>query len=160
GADSTATGRASRVFTPVLEQLRATPGVIAAGVTTHIPLQRWGTNGTFWIVGHPKPTPGQEPYAEFRTISPGYLAALGIPLRRGRDFNDGDHSTANEPVIVNEAFARRELPGIDPIGQRSAPEKSAFAWPWARSGARSSGWCSAMAPSVPRSAFPSAWSRR
>ena len=124
GADSTATGRASRVFTPVLEQLRATPGVIAAGVTTHIPLQRWGTNGTFRIVGHPKPTPGQEPHAEFRTISPGYLAALGIPLRRGRDFNDGDHSTANEPVIVNEAFARRELPGIDPIGQRIALDDS------------------------------------
>ena len=41
-------------------------------------------------------------------------------MRRGRDFNDGDHSTANEPVIVNETFARRELPGVDPIGRRVA----------------------------------------
>ena len=120
GADSTATGRANRVFTPLLERVRATPGVVAAGVTTHIPLERWGTNGNFWIVGRPKPAAGQEPYAEFRIVSPGYFAALGIPIRRGRDFSDADHSTVNEPVLVNDAFVRRELPGVDPIGQRIA----------------------------------------
>jgi len=55
GADSTPDGRANRVFAPLLEQLRSTPGIVAAGLTTHIPLQRWGTNGDYWIVGRPKP---------------------------------------------------------------------------------------------------------
>jgi len=120
GADSTPGRRANRIFAPLLEQLRATPGIVAAGVTTHIPLQRWGTAGSYWIIGHPKPVQGQEPTAEFRVISPGYFASLGIPIRRGRDFNDADHTTANEPVLVNESFARREFPHEDPIGQRVA----------------------------------------
>jgi predicted permease len=118
--DSSVVGRANRVFSPLLEQLRASPGIAAAGVTTNIPLQRWGTGGTYWIIGHPKPAPGQEPHAEFRVISPGYFATLGIPIRGGRDFNDADHTTANQPVIVNETFVRRELPNEDPIGRRIA----------------------------------------
>jgi predicted permease len=118
--DSSVVGRANRVFSPLLEQLRASPGITAAGVTTNIPLQRWGTGGTYWIIGHPKPAPGQEPHAEFRVISPGYFATLGIPIRGGRDFNDADHTTANQPVIVNETFVRRELPNEDPIGRRIA----------------------------------------
>jgi predicted permease len=118
--DSTVVGRANRIFSPLLEQLRATPGIVAAGVTTNIPLQRWGTGGTYWVIGHPKPAPGQEPHAEFRVISPGYFATLGIPIRRGRDFNDADHTTADEPVLVNETFVRRELPNEDPIGRRVA----------------------------------------
>ena len=118
--DSTVVGRANRVFSPLLEQLRATPGIVAAGVTTNIPLQRWGTGGTYWVIGHPKPAPGQEPHAEFRVVSPGYFATLGIPIRSGRDFNDADHTTADEPVLVNETFVRRELPNEDPIGRRVA----------------------------------------
>jgi predicted permease len=125
--DSTVARRANRIFSPLLEQLRATPGVTAAGVTTNIPLQRWGTSGSYWILGHPKPAPGQEPHAEFRIISPGYFVTLGIPIRRGRDFNDADHTTANEPVLVNETFVRRELPNEDPIGRRIAlDDKIAF----------------------------------
>jgi predicted permease len=124
GPDSTVARRANRIFAPLLEQLRSTPGIVAAGVTTHIPLQRWGTAGSYWIIGHPKPAPGQEPSAEFRVVSPGYFASLGIPIRRGRDFNDADHTTANEPVLVNESFARREFPHEDPIGQRVALDTS------------------------------------
>ena len=125
--DSTVTRRANRIFSPLLEQLRATPGITAAGVTTNIPLQRWGTGGSYWIIGHAKPAPGQEPHAEFRVISPGYFATLGIPIRRGREFNDADHTTANEPVLVNETFVRREFPSEDPIGRRIAlDEKIAF----------------------------------
>jgi predicted permease len=127
GADSTAEGRANRVLAPMLEQLRSTPGIVAAGLTTHIPLQRWGMGGTFWIVGHAKPTPGQESHAEFRVVSPGYFTTLGIPIRRGRDFTDADHTTTDEPVVVNETFVKRELPGVDPIGQRIAlDEKTMF----------------------------------
>jgi predicted permease len=90
----------------------------------HIPLQKWGTAGSYWIIGHPKPAPGHEPSAEFRIISPGYFATLGIPIRRGRDFTDADHTTADESIVVNETFARRELPGEDPIGRRVALDDS------------------------------------
>ncbi|HKW46718.1 MAG TPA: FtsX-like permease family protein, partial [Gemmatimonadaceae bacterium] len=120
GADSTVAIRANRVFGPLLQQLRSTPGITAAGVAMHIPLQRWGTRGSYFIVGHAKPAPGQEPSAEFRIVSPGYFASLGIPIRRGRDFADADHTTADEPILVNETFARHEFPGEDPIGRRVA----------------------------------------
>jgi predicted permease len=124
GADSTVAVRANRIFGPLLEQLRSTPGITAAGVAMHIPLQKWGTAGSYWIIGHPKPAQGHEPSAEFRIISPGYFETLGIPIRRGRDFTDADHTTADEPIVVNETFARREFPGEDPIGRRVALDDS------------------------------------
>jgi len=120
GADSTPSGRASHLFAPLLERLRATPGVVAAGLTTLIPLQKWGTAGSYWIVGHTKPAPGQEPHAEFRIVSPGYFATLGIPIRRGRDFVDADYTAGDKPVIINETLARREFGSADPVGQRLA----------------------------------------
>jgi predicted permease len=124
GTDSTPSSRASHIFAPLLERLRATPGVVAAGLTTLIPLQKWGTAGSYWIVGHTKPAPGQEPQAEFRIVSPGYFASLGIPVRGGRDFVDADYTAGDVPVLINETLARLEFGAADPVGQRLALDET------------------------------------
>ena len=49
-------------------------------------------------------------------VTPGAFAALGIPLKRGRDFNDGDTYDAPFTAVINEALARKAFPGQDPIG--------------------------------------------
>jgi putative ABC transport system permease protein len=104
---------------PVLEKLRALPGVRAAGTTSLLPVQSWGTNGNMSIVGRPVETDqSKRPYAEFRTVSSGYFAALGIPMRAGREFNDHDVPGALPPIIVNQEFARRYFPGEDPLGKQ------------------------------------------
>src|SRR5262249_40906116 len=50
--------------------------------------------------------------------SPGYFAAMGIPLRAGRALNTRDVAGAPLVAVINESMARRRLPGVDPIGQR------------------------------------------
>jgi putative ABC transport system permease protein len=54
--------------------------------------------------------------ASFRTISPGYFHAAGIPLRQGRDFTDADVAAAGAVAIVSDAFARLYWPGASPLG--------------------------------------------
>ena len=59
--------------------------------------------------------PGEDPRAQVRAISPGFFAALGVPIITGRDFNDLD-GQASEPVaIISESLARRMFPGGDAI---------------------------------------------
>jgi predicted permease len=50
--------------------------------------------------------------------TPGWFETMGVPLRRGRDFEDGDRVGSRPVAIVNEAFVRQYLPGTRPIGQR------------------------------------------
>src|SRR6185436_9814087 len=51
-------------------------------------------------------------------VSAGYFEAIGIPLRQGRLLNAYDTAKAPAVAVINEAFARRRLPGVDPIGHR------------------------------------------
>jgi len=56
--------------------------------------------------------------ANIRSVSPGYLAAIGTPLRRGRDFTSGDNDSSLRVAIVDEAFAKHFWPSSDAIGRR------------------------------------------
>jgi len=62
--------------------------------------------------------PGEEdPRSQFRTISPGFFSALGVPLLEGRDFNDLDRANVEPVVIVSESLAKQMFPGRDPINR-------------------------------------------
>jgi hypothetical protein len=63
------------------------------------------------IVGQPAPERGQEPVTDVRVITHQYLRAMGIPLLRGRLFNENDAADATNRVIINETMARRHWPG-------------------------------------------------
>jgi hypothetical protein len=58
-----------------------------------------------------------DPRAQWRTISPGFFAALGVPLLEGRDFNDLDNKNNEPVVIVSETLAQRMFPGKDPLNR-------------------------------------------
>jgi len=65
--------------------------------------------------------PGQPtPTAEFRTASPEFFRAAGIPMLEGRAFTLADNMTAPQVVIINKTLADRLFPGEDPIGKRVA----------------------------------------
>src|SRR5215470_10128409 len=61
--------------------------------------------------------PGQDPRAQMRVISPGFFAALGVPIISGRDFNDRDGQKEDPVVIVSETLAQRMFPNQDPINR-------------------------------------------
>ncbi|HEX8719431.1 MAG TPA: ABC transporter permease [Pyrinomonadaceae bacterium] len=105
----------------VLEQIRALPGVVAAGSTTTLPLTGGGSKQPFTVEGQPAPPVAEQPLAQTRYVSPDYFRAAGIPVRRGRAFDDRDGDGAPQVVIISEAMARRFFPGQDPVGQRLTP---------------------------------------
>jgi predicted permease len=98
-----------------IDRVSALPGVESVGIADMLPLDRnrqWGLEA----VGryHAKDA---DTGALVYLVTPGYLRAMGMRLRSGRDFSWND-TPGNEPVIIiNEAGARREWPGEDPIGK-------------------------------------------
>ncbi|MFL5580763.1 MAG: ADOP family duplicated permease [Gemmatimonadaceae bacterium] len=109
--------RTTRFYGPVLERVRAIPGVVSAGLITLLPIQDAWTNGGYTVEGEPTPEPGKEPIAEMRMTSPGFYRSLGIPLVAGRDFEASDAATGG--VVVNQAFVKRHFKnGENPIGRR------------------------------------------
>ena len=107
--------RATRFYKDLLADLATLPGVSAAGGTRNTP----GTvfsDGSYFIDRVGVLTPST-PNAVLSVVTPGAFAALGIPLKRGRDFNAGDTYDAPFTAIVNEALARKSFPGQDPLGR-------------------------------------------
>ena len=110
--------RGSAFYARLLERVRGLPGVTAAGAVDFIPLAEPTAATRFTIVGRPAPVPGQWTSADIRVIDPGYFAAMGIPLLRGRAPTVADGATSPPIVVINETMARRYWPDADPIGQR------------------------------------------
>jgi putative ABC transport system permease protein len=107
-----------RFVATLLERVRHTPGVRAAGAINMLPLVATGSNGDVRIEGRPAPIPGQEPIVEFRSVTPGYFEAMGITLRAGRMFDERDTATSTPVIMINEAMAKRFWPGVSAIGRR------------------------------------------
>ena len=103
-------------YNDVLRNLRAIPGVVAAGISTALPvLPTHGTPVRF--EGQPEVELGRRTIVLIESISPGYIRAMGMPLVEGRDFNDPDDAQAAPVVMVNQAAVRRFWPHDDPIGK-------------------------------------------
>ncbi len=102
----------------VLDKVRVLPGVEGAAVGTHIPLTDSHGRTDITIEGMALPRPGNYPHPDVHTISPGFVATLGIPLLRGRTFTDADNENAPLVGMINAMLARRFFPNEDPVGKR------------------------------------------
>jgi predicted permease len=108
---------AQRAFYRALEQrVAALPGVRGVGLTSKLPLD-YGNSTSYAVAGDPPPAPGRAPSASFRVVNPAYFATLGVPLRRGRTFTEGEDASAGRVVVVNEALARAAFGARDPLGR-------------------------------------------
>ena len=108
-------------FQEVLQRVGSVPGVRGAAAAMYIPMM--GFAGTpVQDASKPPLQLNERPIATYWAITPGYFRTLGIPLRRGRDFNEHDNADAQRVAIIDEALARRFWPaypaGLDPVGQR------------------------------------------
>ena len=101
----------------LVDRTNALPGVSKSGVVDIPPLIP-GNTTRFTIVGEPPPAPGDETESNFRRCNPTYFQALGVPLVKGRFFDERDTSTGPRVAIFNKSLAERLLPGKDPIGRR------------------------------------------
>jgi predicted permease len=104
----------------LMEKLRAIPGVRAASSGMPLPLEGHQMGVAFDIEERPLP-PAERASSDMSIVTPGFFGAMGIPLRKGRDFTQRDDLQAPRVAIVNEAFARKFFPGEDAIGKRIKP---------------------------------------
>jgi len=108
-------------FNELEQRLSAAPGVEAAAVTDSVP-PSGGMRGrplsTIAVEGQAARPEGTGGMVSWRYVTPGYFAALGIPIVRGRGFEEQDRSVASFAVILSESLARRLFPNRDPLGKR------------------------------------------
>jgi putative ABC transport system permease protein len=107
-----------RFYSTLQDRLRALPGVQAAGSAVTLPIGGDDFGTSYLVEGRPIPEPGHEPHAGYQVVMPGFFAAMGIPIRDGRDVRVSDTHGAVPVVLVNETLARQQWPGQSPIGRR------------------------------------------
>src|SRR2546429_9563493 len=107
----------SRFCVQLLEQLRATPGVLSAALIDSLPLDGGGSHQPIAVEGQPIVPMPDQPEIDVRVISPGYLSTMRIPLLRGRDLNDADIVGRPPVVLISESVAKRFWPNDNPIGK-------------------------------------------
>jgi predicted permease len=100
------------------DRLNSMPGVKAASLKVGGTPMQSDDDRFFWLEGQPKPANKNEMQrALVYWVEPGYLAAMGIPLRQGRFFTAQDEAGTRPVVVIDEIFARKYFPNTDPIGK-------------------------------------------
>lgn len=110
--------QATAFFDQSLEKIQQVPGVQAAAVVASPPFINLEADVPFTIEGQPAPPKGSEPSAYYSEVSPGYLEALGVPLRAGRFLTNEDRKGTVPVVVINETMARRYFPNQNPVGRQ------------------------------------------
>ncbi len=106
-----------RFFDELLKRLNAIPGVENAAMVSDLPSTGAGTH-RIQIEGAPAMDKDHAPLANMVEFSPGYAAAIHLPLLRGRAFNETDGSAGHLNAIVTRDFAVRFWPDRDAVGRR------------------------------------------
>ncbi len=100
------------------ERVRALPGVESVALGTSIPLTGDHARADVTIEGMALPKPGSFPHPDSHTVSPGYAHTLGVPVLRGREFEDEDTENAPPVTMINARMAREYFPKENPVGKR------------------------------------------
>jgi putative ABC transport system permease protein len=105
-------------FDRMIDQVRALPGVTAAGGIHHLPMSGYNWWANIEVEGRPLRAGEVAPRAGWRIIAGDYLRAMGIRLVAGRTFEARDDAGAERVVLINDVLARQLFPGLDPVGRR------------------------------------------
>ena len=108
----------AQLYQDLLARLRSAPCVESAAAVGYLPMTGGYSGSGFEIEGRPKPADWMELTAQNNYSTPGYFRTIGIPLLRGRDFDERDTAASARVVIINDTLARRYFPNEDPIGHR------------------------------------------
>jgi putative ABC transport system permease protein len=113
-ADEARSGFVARL----VRSMEGLPGVQAVGTVSQLPLTEGKTGHSARRTDRPAPPPGQEPGVDFRWVGGDYFRAQGVRLVRGRTFDARDDAGSARVFVINQALARQQFPGEDPVGRR------------------------------------------
>jgi len=109
-----------RFYRDLIVRMRSLPGVQSASAVMPLPLSGDRFSISFQIEGRPV-APKDEPSADLFIAETNYFRTMGIPIIKGRDFEDRDQHTSTPVIIITEQFARQYFPGENPVGKRIHP---------------------------------------
>lgn len=107
-------------YKEIIRRITELPGVNRAAVGMVVPWRDAGNFGPglqFSAQGYVHAPGEEDPRGRFRTVSPGFFAALGVPLIDGRDFNDADRRDQEPVVIISQSVAQRMFPTQDAVNR-------------------------------------------
>jgi predicted permease len=106
-------------FREAIRRVQELPGVERVAVGTVVPWRDADFTITFefGVEGQDRSGSEESPRANFRVVSPGFFAALGVPVLEGRDFTDDDRADGDRVVLVSQTLAERMFPGESPINR-------------------------------------------
>ena len=107
-------------YKEAVRRIKELPGVDGVAVGSIVPWRDAERSPAFQfsVEGRLRGPGEEDPRARFRTVSPGFFAALGVPIISGRDFNDADREGSERVVIISQSVAQRMFPNRDPINRR------------------------------------------
>jgi predicted permease len=108
----------TRFYTQLYERLRENPVTARSALGFPTPFTGGNAQGAYTIEGQPPRSRPERPIAKIGSVSPGYFQTMGIPLIRGRDVALTDTDGSASVALINQTFADREWPGVDPLGRR------------------------------------------
>jgi predicted permease len=111
------TGRIRPAWKDVLDRARHVPGVESVAVVDTVPLRDGNNQVAFWTTPSVA-SPDQAPIALATSVTPEYLDVVGIPLLKGRFFDDRDRLGNESVVVIDDVLARQAFGALEPIGQR------------------------------------------
>jgi putative ABC transport system permease protein len=112
------THQSERFFVDILQRIRALPDVKAAGAISGLPFSGSGSDMPLVVEGKTYNRLEELPSTQFSVVAGDYFRALSMPVQAGRVFDARDTAHAPQVVVVNEALAKRFLPGRNPLGTR------------------------------------------
>jgi putative ABC transport system permease protein len=107
-------------YREIQHRVEPLPGVQRVAFGSNVPWRDAGNFGPgfqFSVEGRVKENGEDDPRAKFRAISPGFFAALGVPILSGRDFTEADRAGAERVVIVSQSLAQRMFPNLDAVNR-------------------------------------------
>lgn len=107
-------------YREVIRRISELPGVDKVAVGTVVPWRDAGSFGPglqFTTEGRTHGPEEEDPRAQFRAISPGFFASLGVPIIAGRDFNDADRKSGEQVVIISQSVAQRMFPNQEAVNR-------------------------------------------
>jgi putative ABC transport system permease protein len=110
--------RVRSFYDALVQKLEAVPGVRSVGLAISLPPNLLQVTDNFMVEGQVLPPNQSAPVGPVVMVSDRFFATLGVPIVRGRAFDVSDEVDRARTVIVNEALAKKYLPGVDPIGGR------------------------------------------
>jgi putative ABC transport system permease protein len=108
----------ARFYKEAVRRISELPGVDRVAIGTAVPWRDPGFFAAqFLTEGYAKANGEEDPRARFRTVSPGFFAALGIPIIAGRDFQESDRHDSEKVVIVSQSLAQRMFSSQDALNR-------------------------------------------